>query len=83
MSEDAIERERDVIVREMAEIDSQMEEVIFDRLHQTAYRDTMLGRTILGPEENIRWVGGRGCVWREKGRGGGRESEREKERETR
>lgn len=56
MSEDAIERERDVIVREMAEIDSQMEEVIFDRLHQTAYRDTMLGRTILGPEENIRSI---------------------------
>lgn len=56
MTEDAIDRERDVIVREMAEIDSQMEEVIFDRLHQTAYRDTMLGRTILGPEENIRSI---------------------------
>jgi len=53
-SEEAIERERDVILREMQEVDGQMEEVIFDRLHETAYRGTMLGATILGPEENIR-----------------------------
>jgi hypothetical protein len=29
------------------------EEVIFDLLHATAYQDSGLGRTILGPESNI------------------------------
>jgi len=52
-TEESIERERDVILREMQEVDSQMEEVIFDRLHETAYRGCALGRTILGPVENI------------------------------
>ena len=55
-SEDAIEREREVILREMQEVDGQMEEVIFDRLHETAYRGTMLGATILGPTENIKSI---------------------------
>lgn len=53
MQEQDIERERGVIMTEMREVDNQLEEVIFDRLHETAYRDTMLGKTILGPEENI------------------------------
>ena len=37
-------------------INSQHEEVIFDDLHATAYQGTGLGRTILGPEENIRTI---------------------------
>lgn len=49
-----IERERDTILREMQEVENMPEEVIFDRLHHTAYRGTALARTILGPEENIR-----------------------------
>merc|ERR1711907_96704 len=49
----AIERERGVIMREMEEVMSNKEEVIFDELHATAFRGTALGRTILGPEENI------------------------------
>jgi processing peptidase subunit beta len=53
-TEDVVNKERDVILREMQEVNSQMEEVIFERLHETAYRDSMLGKTILGPEENIR-----------------------------
>merc|ERR1712205_39178 len=32
---------------------SNKEEVIFDELHATAFQGTSLGRTILGPEENI------------------------------
>lgn len=52
-SEHNINNERDVILREMREVDSNNEEHIFDRLHETAYRGTMLGRTILGPAENI------------------------------
>lgn len=49
----AIERERGVIMREMQEVMANKEEVIFDELHATAYQGTSLGRTILGPEENI------------------------------
>lgn len=52
--DDVVNKERDVILREMQEVESQLEEVIFERLHETAYRGSMLGRTILGPEENIR-----------------------------
>eukprot|EP00550_Attheya_septentrionalis_P000357 CAMPEP_0198291266 /NCGR_PEP_ID=MMETSP1449-20131203/8851_1 /TAXON_ID=420275 /ORGANISM="Attheya septentrionalis, Strain CCMP2084" /LENGTH=475 /DNA_ID=CAMNT_0043989883 /DNA_START=12 /DNA_END=1439 /DNA_ORIENTATION=+ len=49
----AIERERDVILREMAEVNKQQEELVLDHLHATAFQGTGLGRTILGPEENI------------------------------
>ena len=52
----AINRERDVILREMQEVEKEPEEVIFDRLHETAYMGTGLGRTILGPTENIRSI---------------------------
>ena len=50
----AIERERDVILREMSEVNKQQEEMLLDHLHATAFQGTGLGRTILGPEENIR-----------------------------
>ena len=49
----AIERERDVILREQEEVDKQLEEVVFDHLHATAFQGQALGRTILGPRENI------------------------------
>lgn len=49
----AIDRERDVILREMQEVEKEQEEVIFDRLHETAFMGNGLGRTILGPVENI------------------------------
>jgi len=55
-SQAAVERERDVILREMEEVDSQIEEVVFDRLHEVAYVGTPLARTILGPEENIKSI---------------------------
>lgn len=50
----AIEREKDVILREMQEVESQDEEVIFDYLHHTAYQGSPMARTILGPVDNIR-----------------------------
>ncbi|KAJ6191134.1 hypothetical protein N7519_001155 [Penicillium mononematosum] len=52
----AIERERDVILREQEEVDKQLEEVVFDHLHATAYQTQPLGRTILGPKENIQTI---------------------------
>jgi processing peptidase subunit beta len=51
-----IERERSVILREMEEVDQQVEEVIFDHLHSVAYQGTPLGMTILGPTENIKRI---------------------------
>lgn len=51
-----IERERGVILREMQEVDTQIEEVIFDHLHSVAYQGTPLGWTILGPTENIKSI---------------------------
>ncbi|KAH7138443.1 mitochondrial-processing peptidase-like protein subunit beta [Dendryphion nanum] len=52
----AIERERDVILREQEEVDKQLEEVVFDHLHATAFQEQPLGRTILGPKENIETI---------------------------
>lgn len=49
-------RERDVILREMEEVEGQTEEVIFDHLHATAFQYTPLGRTILGPAQNIKTI---------------------------
>ncbi|XP_027908499.1 probable mitochondrial-processing peptidase subunit beta, mitochondrial [Vigna unguiculata] len=49
-------RERDVILREMEEVEGQMEEVIFDHLHATAFQYSPLGRTILGPAQNIKTI---------------------------
>ncbi|KAL4428026.1 hypothetical protein ABPG75_002115 [Micractinium tetrahymenae] len=56
LEERAIERERDVILREMQEVEGIPEEVIFDHLHATAFQHSPLGRTILGPAENVRSI---------------------------
>lgn len=53
LDSNAIERERDVILREQEEVDKLPEEVVFDQLHSIAYQQQALGRTILGPKENI------------------------------
>lgn len=53
LDEAAIERERSVILREMTEVNKNQEELVLDHLHATAFQNTGLGRTILGPEENI------------------------------
>jgi len=53
----AISRERDVIMREMKEVNRQNEELVLDHLHATAFDGSGLGRTILGPEKNIRTLG--------------------------
>ncbi|KAL1897226.1 Mitochondrial-processing peptidase subunit beta [Ceratocystis pirilliformis] len=54
LEEAAIERERDVILRESEEVEKQVEEVVFDHLHATAFQHQSLGQTILGPRQNIR-----------------------------
>ncbi|KAL7302269.1 mitochondrial-processing peptidase subunit beta [Trichogramma pretiosum] len=56
LGENEIERERGVILREMQEVETNLQEVVFDHLHSTAYQGTPLGRTILGPTENIKSI---------------------------
>jgi processing peptidase subunit beta len=53
---DAIEVERGVILREMEEVSNMQEEVLHDILHETAFQKCGLGRTILGPEKNIKSI---------------------------
>lgn len=56
LGEAEIERERGVILREMQEVGTNLQEVVFDYLHATAYQNTPLGRTILGPTKNIQSI---------------------------
>ena len=39
-----------------------LQEVVFDHLHAVAYQGTPLGRTILGPTENIKTIGRKDLV---------------------
>ncbi|KAH3902038.1 probable Mitochondrial-processing peptidase subunit beta [Saccharomycodes ludwigii] len=52
----AIERERDVIIRESEEVDKMYDEVVFDHLHEIVFKGQPLGRTILGPIKNIKTI---------------------------
>lgn len=56
LGEAEIERERGVILREMQEIETNLQEVVFDHLHAIAFQGTALGQTILGPTENIQSI---------------------------
>ncbi|KAK9753194.1 Peptidase M16 inactive domain [Popillia japonica] len=56
LGEQEIERERGVILREMQEVESNLQEVVFDHLHSIAYQGTPLANTILGPTANIRSI---------------------------
>jgi processing peptidase subunit beta len=39
-----------------AQVNKQTSELVFDHLHATAFQHSPLGRTILGPEQNIRTI---------------------------
>jgi hypothetical protein len=39
-----------------AQVNKQTSELVFDQLHATAFQFSPLGRTILGPEANIRSI---------------------------
>ncbi|PAV80659.1 hypothetical protein WR25_12767 isoform B, partial [Diploscapter pachys] len=51
-----IESERGVILREMQEVEQNMQEVVFDHLHSGVFEGNPLSMTILGPEENIQSI---------------------------
>lgn len=38
------------------QVNKQTSELVFDHLHATAFQHSPLGRTILGPEQNIRTI---------------------------
>lgn len=54
LTDAAVDAERDIIIREMKEVEGMHEEVVLDYLHHAGFRNCSLGRTILGPAENIR-----------------------------
>ena len=56
LREEAIESERGVITRELEEVENSIEEVVTDKLHETAYQGTPMAYTILGPVKNIRSI---------------------------
>lgn len=53
---DALESERNVIVRELQEVEKQKDEVVYDLLHMAAFEGNALARPILGPLENIQSI---------------------------
>lgn len=56
LGQEEIERERGVILREMKEVEQNLQEVVFDHLHTCAFQGTPLGMTILGPTKNIKSI---------------------------
>ncbi|XP_055485574.1 cytochrome b-c1 complex subunit 1, mitochondrial [Psammomys obesus] len=54
LEDSQIEKERDVILREMQENDASMQNVVFDYLHATAFQGTPLAQAVEGPSENVR-----------------------------
>jgi processing peptidase subunit beta len=56
LSASSVDEERGVILREAEDVESKLQEVIFERLHQTAYRGTSMARPILGSEANIKSI---------------------------
>lgn len=48
-----IEIERGVILQEIGQTNDTPDDIVFDWLQETAYRDQALGRSILGPSENV------------------------------
>ncbi|XP_055315672.1 mitochondrial-processing peptidase subunit beta-like [Sitodiplosis mosellana] len=53
LDETDIENERQKILRDSEEIESNVQDVVNDYLHAIAYQGTPLGQTILGPRENV------------------------------
>ncbi|XP_036389081.1 cytochrome b-c1 complex subunit 1, mitochondrial-like [Megalops cyprinoides] len=54
LSESELERQRDVVLRELEELEGSLQDVCLDLLHATAYQGTPLGHSVLGPSHNAR-----------------------------
>lgn len=56
LEDSQIEKERDVILRELQESDACLRDVVFDYLHATAFQGTPLAQPVEGPSDNVRWA---------------------------
>lgn len=54
IKQEHIDAERQTILREQQDVETNIEEVLFDRLHESAFELSSLGRTILGSKQNIK-----------------------------
>ena len=52
-AEDELERERAVVIQEIAQAHDTPDDVVFDQFQEIVYPDQPLGRTILGPAEQV------------------------------
>jgi predicted Zn-dependent peptidase len=52
--EDEIDRQREVILGEMDELDTNLKKVTMNYLHATAYQGTALGRSVVGTTNNVK-----------------------------
>lgn len=53
-SEDEMKKEKEVVVQEIKQSIDTPDDAVFDCFEQTAFQNQALGRTILGPVENVR-----------------------------
>jgi predicted Zn-dependent peptidase len=53
-SPDELEREREVILQEIASTRDMPDDIVFEMANEAAYPDQAVGRTILGPAANVR-----------------------------
>ncbi|KAM3877904.1 tubulin monoglycylase TTLL3-like [Diretmus argenteus] len=54
LSEAEIEQQRGVVLRELEEVEGNLQEVCLDLLHATAFQGTALGHSVIGPSNNAR-----------------------------
>ena len=51
-----MEQQRGVVLRELEEVEGNLQDVCLDLLHATAYQGTPLGQSVLGPSSTAKWV---------------------------
>lgn len=54
LNEVEIEQQRGVLLRELEEVEGNLQEVCLDLLHTTAFQGTPLAQSVLGPSQNAR-----------------------------
>ncbi|XP_068598525.1 cytochrome b-c1 complex subunit 1, mitochondrial [Brachionichthys hirsutus] len=54
LNEAEIEQQRGVVLRELQEVEGNLQDVCLDLLHATAFQGTALGHSVLGPSSNAR-----------------------------
>lgn len=55
LNEADLEQQRSVVLRELEEVETNLQDVCLDLLHATAFQGTPLGHSVLGPSSNARY----------------------------